>query len=511
MLPALFYSGYEINSLGNSEELIGQIYRQQLDVILYSINQYAWDVVNHWASTVSLMYRDARRSGDRKFREDAARFLAGNVSVRGLFLSDTTLQETRFFIALPDSPGAGGLSRAIARTLSAGREKIERLNRYRRLEYRKIEPLMLGDSAASQQRTLLVFAVDDGFGGSEVAGMLLDERSFIRDVLSVKLREAAGNQFVVMVVGRNDPLPVFATEQQDVSRMSQMKEVWLFPDYHVGIALKGASIEEILRGRFYRNLALILLLDVVLLAGVWIVHRSVRREMDLIRMKSEFVSNVSHELRTPLALIRMFAETLEMGRLRDDAKKQEYYSTILGETERLTRLVNNILSFSRMEAGRKEFHFQSVDLNTIVSGVLDTYRHHLENGGFSIDVDLGKQLPAVRGDREAICEALINLIDNGMKYSENEKYIAVRTRSDGAQVVLEVGDHGIGIAPEHQKKVFETFYRVSDSLVHNTKGTGLGLSLVKRIMDAHGGTVTVRSTAGKGSTFCLQLPVFRHE
>lgn len=510
ILPALFYSAYEINSLSNTEELIGDVYRQQLDVILYSLNQYAWDVVSNWASTIAILHREGSAMPAQPFSKTAVRFLASNSSVRGLFLCDSTLRGVIVFAGFPDSVGIPEWQRKITRSLEANRSKIERLDRYRKLEYRKIEPLTLHDSVSTSQSTVLLFAVDDGAGRSGYAGMLLDQRTFISEVLSTKMREVARDEFIITVIAGNDSVPVFATEQSTAGRGSQLKEVWLFPDYHIGIALKGASIEGILRGRFYRNLVLILLLDMFLLAGVWIVYRSIRREMELVRMRSEFVSNVSHELRTPLALIRMFAETLEMGRVRDDAKKREYYSTILGETERLTRLVNNILSFSRLEAGKKEFHFLGTDLNEVASGVLDTYRHQLENGGFALTLDLGDGLSEVRGDREAIAEVLINLIDNAMKYSEKERHIAVRTGPAGGMVFLEVEDRGIGIAPQHHAKVFETFYRVSDSLVHNTKGTGLGLSLVKHITDAHGGSVTLRSTPGKGSTFRVQFPIYHH-
>jgi two-component system phosphate regulon sensor histidine kinase PhoR len=229
--------------------------------------------------------------------------------------------------------------------------------------------------------------------------------------------------------------------------------------------------------------------------------------MDLVRMKSDFVSNVSHELRTPLALIRMFGETLEMGRVKNEEKKHEYYATIVAETERLTRLVNNILNFSRMEAGRKEYHFAPTELNDVVTDVLKTYGFHLQGEGFTPEVMLEEDLPPLRGDAESISEAVINLIDNAVKYSGESKYLRIATGMLDGSLFIVVEDHGIGIAREHQEKIFETFYRVSTGLVHTVRGTGLGLTLVKHIMEAHGGKVTVESVPGKGSRFSLLFPI----
>jgi two-component system phosphate regulon sensor histidine kinase PhoR len=302
---------------------------------------------------------------------------------------------------------------------------------------------------------------------------------------------------------KNSNTIIFSTGETKAEELRQQKTLWLFPNYELGIRLKGTTIDELAHSRTKRNLMLIVLMDVVLLAGAWFVYRSIRREMELVKAKSDFVSNVSHELRTPLALIRMFGETLEMGRVKSDEKKQEYYSTIVKESERLTRLINNILDFSKMEAGKKQYKFQDADINAIVSSVMHTYSFHLQNEGFTPIVELANNLPLISIDAEAVTEAVINLIDNAIKYSGDEKYLRVRTRQTDSAIAVEVEDHGVGIAEEHRKKIFDTFYRVGTALVHNTKGSGLGLSLVKHIMDAHGGRVEVESAVGKGSVFRL--------
>ncbi len=353
----------------------------------------------------------------------------------------------------------------------------------------------------------MVFALDETPAGPSVAGFVLDGERFVRDVLSSKLSEAAGDEFAVAILAAGTGRPIVTAGTLQAGAIKQQKQLWILPEYSVGIQLKGTTVEEILRARFFQNLVLLLILDAVLIGGAWLVYRSIRKEMELVKLKSDFVSNVSHELRTPLSLIRMFAETLEMGRLKDEKKKQEYYSTIVRETERLTRLVNNMLNFSRMEAGKKQYHFHPVDVNAVVSSVVATYDSHLTVEGFDPRVDLDPALPTVDADEEAMTEALINIVDNAVKYSPKEKYLGIRTGvSDGA-VWVEVEDHGVGIAPEHRQKIFETFYRVSEGLVPNSKGSGLGLSLVRHIMEAHGGTVAVESVLGKGSTFRLSVPL----
>jgi signal transduction histidine kinase len=219
------------------------------------------------------------------------------------------------------------------------------------------------------------------------------------------------------------------------------------------------------------------------------------------------VSNVSHELRTPLALIRLYAETLELGRITTREKKHQYYRIIRKESERLTALINNILDFSRIEAGRKEYEFRETDIADLVRNTLDSYRYQIEQQGFELEEKIDTELPAVRIDREAIARALVNLVNNALKYSKDEKYIGVKLYRDNGAVKLEVADHGIGIARRDQTKIFEKFYRAGDPLVHNTKGSGLGLSLVRHITEAHGGAIEVESQPGAGSKFIMSLPL----
>ena len=280
----------------------------------------------------------------------------------------------------------------------------------------------------------------------------------------------------------------------------------VFQGLTLAIKLRGSTIAAI--GERFARMSLLTLaaLSLVLAGGIALTYRNVTKEMALARLKSDFVSNVSHELRTPLSLIRLYAETLEMGRLTSPEKYQEYYRIIRKESERLTALINNILDFSRIEAGRKEYDFRETDMSELVHNTLDSYRYQLEQSGFQFEEKID-EVPPLRVDREAMARSLLNLVNNALKYSQDRKFIGVNLYRDNGSVKLEVVDQGIGIPHDEQQKIFEKFYRVGDPLVHNTKGSGLGLSLVRHIVQAHGGQVSVDSTPGQGSKFTIALPV----
>jgi signal transduction histidine kinase len=279
----------------------------------------------------------------------------------------------------------------------------------------------------------------------------------------------------------------------------------------LGIGFHGTTIAEMSR-RFARQQFLILgALSLLMGAGIALMYRNVSRELALAKLKSDFVSNVSHELRTPLALIRLYAETLELGRISNRGKHQEYYEIIRKESERLTSLINNILDFSRIEAGKKEYSFRETNVADLVRSTLESYRFEIEQNGFYFEQKIENNVPLLQVDREAIARSLLNLVNNAVKYSANEKYLGIHLYHRNGSVNLEVVDRGIGIPAKEQCKIFEKFYRVGDPLVHNTKGSGLGLSLVRHIVRAHGGEVRVESAPGRGSKFIITLPVLASE
>jgi signal transduction histidine kinase len=280
-----------------------------------------------------------------------------------------------------------------------------------------------------------------------------------------------------------------------------------FEGVRLQLRYRDRSIEEEVRRLAVTKTALIGFIDLVLLAGLGLVWANVRRELRLSRLKSDFVANVSHELKTPLALIRLFSETLELGRVPSGDKQKQYYRIINKESRRLTQLINNILDFSRIEAGRKQYRLVRGDPAAVVREVVDAYRFPIEQQGFALDLDVAEDLPEVQMDPEALSQALINLLNNAIKYSPEEKRITVSVRHEGERVRIGVADRGIGIPKAEQKRIFEKFYRAESSLVHTTKGSGLGLALVQHIVEAHGGHVELVSAPGEGSTFTLSLPV----
>jgi len=277
----------------------------------------------------------------------------------------------------------------------------------------------------------------------------------------------------------------------------------------LGVKFQGTTAQAIAHRWAVNSFALLGVLSVLMIGGLVLTYHSVNKQVALARLKSDFVSNVSHELRTPLALIRLYAETLELGRITKDEKKNEYYSIIRKESERLTALINNILDFSRIEAGRKEYDFRETDIAELVRNTLDSYRFQIEQQGFALVEQIDPGIPKMKVDREAIARALVNLVNNALKYSDSEKFLGVRLYRDNALLKLEVSDRGIGIERNEQARIFEKFYRTCDPLVHNTKGSGLGLSLVRHITHAHGGNVEVESAPGRGSKFTLSLPLSR--
>lgn len=240
--------------------------------------------------------------------------------------------------------------------------------------------------------------------------------------------------------------------------------------------------------------------------GVFLTARSVSRHVRTARMRSDFVSRVTHDLKTPLTSIRMFVETLQMGRVSGEEEARECLEVIARETQKLTALIDRVLDFSRLEAGKKQFRFEEVDVPALVESALESARPEIEEAGFALEVRVEDGLPTVRADGDAIAEVLVNLLNNAVKYSGAEKWIAVRAVRRGDEVALEVEDRGLGIPERERKRIFERFYRADDQRVREASGTGLGLALCKQIVEAHGGRIEVRSQVGVGSTFSAILP-----
>jgi signal transduction histidine kinase len=253
-------------------------------------------------------------------------------------------------------------------------------------------------------------------------------------------------------------------------------------------------------------IALLLILGITLF-GAYLLWRDVRREVQMAEMRSQFVSSVSHELKTPLTAIRMFAETLRLGRSKDMKTQTEYLDTIVNESQRLTRLLNNVLDFSKIEQGKRLYRPESASLYEIIESSARAMAYPLSQQGFRLDVHAEKGLPNVHVDRDAIEQALLNLLHNAMKYSGESRVIGLHLKEKDGQALFQVIDQGIGIDPQEQKRIFEKFYRIPSSENERIVGTGLGLALVSHIVEAHGGCLELESELGKGSIFSVYLPL----
>ena len=502
LLPTLFFSLYEISTLNESEEVIEKTYNNQLDAILFSVNQFSEDVVTNWRSKLNLILVEEATDSNHFVRR-ADSLLKINNYIVSIFFADAI--NGRNIFELP-----GESSFKIKNFLNVNSEKIKRLYTYKRGSYNKIEPFR---ETTEDSTVILVFLLDDPLELKNICITVVNTSKFINNILGAKLKEIARDEFIITCqAAGDDDLKmsskdvIFSTGEFQNKEVQQRKNLWLLPNYEIGILLEGETIETLVRDRFTTNRIFILLLTLILITGVFIVFRNIRKEMELARIKSDFVSNVSHELRTPLALISMFAETLEMDRVKSEEKKKEYYSIISKEAGRLSRIVNKILSFSKIEAGKRVYRFSKVNINNLVEDIFKSYQFHLQNNGFKFSLECDPSVPEINTDNEAVSEAVINLLDNAVKYSIDKKEIKITTGREGNFVFVEISDKGIGISLESQKKIFDKFYRVSDGLIHTTKGTGLGLTLVKHIMDAHKGEVKVKSKPNEGSSFKLIFP-----
>ena len=250
-----------------------------------------------------------------------------------------------------------------------------------------------------------------------------------------------------------------------------------------------------------------LLIGGILIFGLILTVRAVSHELELARMKSDFVSTISHEFKSPLTSIRQLAEMLQTGRVPSKGRRQKYYDVLLEQSERLSLLTENILNFAKMEEGRREFIFEKTDIKSLLEDLVSSVQERVRHEGFTVQLEMEDSLPLILADRDAITQAIHNLIDNAIKYSGKVKRVVVKSYKEDQDLVIAVKDFGIGIKKEERDKIFDRFYRGGERLTFRVKGSGLGLTLVKLIIDAHHGSVRVESEPEQGSTFSVKLPL----
>ncbi|MCK4284323.1 MAG: GHKL domain-containing protein [Candidatus Brocadiae bacterium] len=281
----------------------------------------------------------------------------------------------------------------------------------------------------------------------------------------------------------------------------------MLPEWQLALSLEGkdpfaAAASRQVAGYLWASLLSVAAIVVIgLLAG-----RHLLREAKLTRLKNDFIATVTHELKTPLSSVRLFAETLREGRYENEQQARHYLDLLVRENERLSRLIDNFLSFSRMERDKRAFDLVEVAPGDVVEAAVGVMAERFRDPRCQFDVHVVPGLPCVMADSDALVTVLLNLLDNAYKYTGDEKRIALRAYARDGQVCLEVEDNGIGMSPRAVRKAFDRFYQADTSLSRPAGGCGLGLSIVRFIVEAHGGSVHVASEPGKGSTFTVRIP-----
>ena len=267
-------------------------------------------------------------------------------------------------------------------------------------------------------------------------------------------------------------------------------------------AWSGRQIHH-LRNWYFGVMSVVFLAVTLAVVSLWL---NARAQLKLAQKKDDFISAVSHELRTPLTSIRMHAEMLEKNWVKSQDKLGEYYRNMRTESERLSRLIENVLDFSRIQRGRKKFLFKAGDINKCIEDVVKMMAPYAAQKGFSIQTELGR-FGETSFDSDAVTQIVVNLLDNAVKYarSANDKTITVRTKRDRQFVVIEVEDHGPGIPHRQREKIFQEFYRIGAEATRETAGSGLGLALVKKFAEAHDGFVEIISARPTGAIFRVTL------
>lgn len=251
----------------------------------------------------------------------------------------------------------------------------------------------------------------------------------------------------------------------------------------------------------------ILTLIFILIFGAVLIMRTVAHEMDILKIKSDFVSSVSHEFKTPLTSIKALVERLQEGKVKDRAKRNHYYSVIAQDTEKLARLVKNVLDFSKIEEGKVAYNFVETDLCHWIIQQVDSFQQNEMAKDIKIHCLLDNDIPLIEIDRDAMSQVVVNLLGNAIKFSPKESEINTILRKTEDSIILAIKDQGIGIPPDEIDKIFDKFYQGSSAQKLTVKGTGLGLTLVRHIVEVHGGKIGVESKVGEGTAFSISLPL----
>jgi len=490
-LPISFLVIRQLSDLTQNEKIVKGVFEKQIETILYSLNQSSENIITLWISRIDIPieYNSVQQDKIVNF------LFENNQTIHKVEFYDLHQHKTLFKRQRSDSTDSI--------TEIPDKQKIEDLRRFLDEGYQRVE------SKKSGEFTILNFISKNR--GKDVLGIIkIHTKTFIEQNLGPNIQQVAQQEFNIKVVDINENLDLYSVGIVDKNFAdSHSQSSWYLPGIEFSIQLRSATIDSLVRERSKRENYIFAGVLLIVFLGILFIIISIRKEILLSEMKSEFVSNVSHEIRTPLALISLYAETLLLKRVKTEEKETEYLSVIQLESNRLSEMVTRILSFSKMEKNKRTYHCSEIDLNDLIEEVIYSYSPHLKAMNVEYKLDLEQKNPIFSADREAVNECLINLLDNAVKYGRDSgKMVTVRTLLKNEKILIEVEDNGIGIAKNHQRHIFEKFYRVTKgNLATKAKGSGLGLNIVKQIMEYHRGDVKVKSILGEGSCFSLIFPV----
>jgi signal transduction histidine kinase len=357
-------------------------------------------------------------------------------------------------------------------------------------------------------QSFLVSLLDGAVAEAGVWGLLLDARYVREAVLLPLLRTRVDSSTTDWIVRGRDGRTVLAGRDSPSgppvmsATLAGSFPPWLLEFYQrpqSPYRLFLASGQSI-------YLYMFLAIAVILGFGLVLTVRTVTRELELARLKSDFVSTVSHEFKSPLTSIRQLSEMLQSGRVPSEERRQRYYDILVEQSARLSALVTNVLDLARIEEGRKEFRFETLDLGGLIADLAEATQHRVGYEGFQIRTEIREPLPPVRADPEALRQAISNLLNNAIQYSGESRQVNLEASAEGRSVTVTVQDFGMGIPEAEIGRVFDRFFRGSSEITQSVRGSGLGLTLVREIAEAHGAVVDVESEVGNGSTFRIRLP-----
>lgn len=365
--------------------------------------------------------------------------------------------------------------------------------------------------AANGKRTMLTIAIaaEHRSDADAAVGAIIDQDKLATTVLP-RLTESLslGDNTALMIKSENKATVYGASPPAGSRLTTAIPFEGRFPSWTVEIyQIDPHFFESLITGRQSFYIYALITVMLAMIFGAIMTTRMMSRELELARMKSDFVSTVSHEFRSPLTSIRQLAEMLQSGRVLSDERRKRYYDVILEQSERLSLMVGNILDLARIDEQRFNLEYEQVDMKQLLNSIVVRARQQGGEEEIPIGLNIDDNLPPVFVDPGAITHIMTNLIDNAIKYSSERPKVTIAAHADHHNIVITVEDQGVGIPKGETEKVFERFYRTGDEFTRKVKGSGLGLALVRELVYAHGGTIKLSSEPHKGSTFTIRLPL----